>query len=256
MIEKGSESAVTSENLLARAGSKGNQARTRGPSQPPDAISHQRAVLWRELHHVREGAQGSNVGVGAPDIRPPQALSQRSQELERHARTRKVARGPLCSELGVRHGNSLGNKVRRLVVIGHNHVYALLAEPVDLMLRSNAVVDGHEEVRLAVCQHAVERGLGKAVALAKAVGDVGTGAAAQLAQAQREDAGGAHAVDVEVAKDGNVLPRPHGALDAVCRLGHPGDEERVCPVALERGSEECACLLGAGEATGHEDPCH
>ena len=110
------------------------------------------------------------------------------------------------------------------MVVCHHHVDALLPEPVDLVLGGDAVVDGHDEVGLAVCQHAVERSLGEAVALAKAVRNVGAGAPAQLAQAQREDAGGAHAVDVEVAKDGNVLPRPHGALDAVCRLSHAGND--------------------------------
>ena len=243
-------------DILTRAGRKGHQAGTRGPSQPLYTVGDDGAVLGRKLHHVREGAQGGDVGVRAPDVRLPQALAQRRQELERHARARKIARGTVRRELGVRHGNALGHKVCGLVVVGHNHVDALLAKPVDLVLGSDAVVDGHDEIGLAVCQHAVECRLGEAVALAKAMRDVGAGAPAQFAQAQREDAGGAHAIHVEVAKDGDVLPRPHCALDAVCRLGHARDDERICPVAPERGGEKCTGLLNVGKATGSKDPRH
>ena len=150
----------------------------------------------------------------------------------------------------------MGHEVRRLVVIGHHHVDALSEEPVDLVLGGDAVVYGHDEVWLPVCQHAIEGSLREAVPLAKAVRDVGARTPAKLAQAKREDTGGAHAVDVKVAKDGDVLPRPHGPLHAIRCLGHAGNHERVCPVALERGREERFCLRGAGEATGHKNPRH
>lgn len=110
------------------------------------------------------------------------------------------------------------------MVVGHNHVDAPLAEPVNLVLGGDAVVDGHNEIGLAIFQHAVKCGLSEAVALAKAVRNVGTCAPAQLAQAQRENASGAHAINVKVTKDGDVLPRPHSALDAVYRLGHAGND--------------------------------
>ena len=243
-------------DVLTGAGRKGHQAGTRGAPQPPYAIGDQGAVLGRELHHVREGAQGGDVGVGAPDVRPPQALAQHRQQLERHARARKVSGGAVCRKLGVRHGNAARHEVRRLVVVGHHHVYPLLAKPADLVLGGNAVVDGHDEVRLAVCQHAVERRLGEAIALAKAVRDVGAGVSAQLTQAKCENAGGAHAIDVKVTKDGDALPRPHGPLDAIRRLGHARNGKGVCPVALEGGREEGARLIDTGDAPGHKDPRH
>ena len=109
---------------------------------------------------------------------------------------------------------------------------------------------------MAALDDACEGLLGEAIALAKAVGYKGVCVGAQVTQAQGEQAGGAHAVHVEVAEDGNGLAARDCQLKAVCGLGHAGNEQRIAPVALERGREEGASLLYLHKAARDQHTSH
>ena len=79
---------------------------------------------------------------------------------------------------------------------------------------------------------------------------------AKVTKRERKKAGRAHAVHVEVAKDGNGLTVAHGSLDAVSRGGQAGKLERVMPVPIKRRGEELLGALGIANAARHHDARH
>ena len=176
-------------------------------------------------------------------------------ELQGDARAGELARRTALDELGVGDGDADGNEIAGLVVVGDDDVHTLRAQPLDLDGGGDAVVDRDDEVGRAVVDDAVEGVRGEAVALAETVRDVGHGDAAELAQAEGEQAGGAHAVNVEIPEDGDRLMSVDGPLDPVCRHSHAGYVEGVCPVAVERGTQECARLIGIADAACRKDAC-
>ena len=216
-----------------------------------DAVGYEGAVLAREAHHVRDGAERRHVGVGTPELRHAKAAAELVDELECHARAREVAGGTGVVELGVADGNVLGHEVGRLMVVRHHDVNAHAAHDAHLLGGGDAIVHGDDEVGVTALHHALERLGGQAVALAEAARDVGVHLGAQLAQGQGEQAGGAHAVHVEVAKHGDDLAGAHGPLDPVRRGGKAGELEGVEPVSFERRRKEGSGALGVPDAAGH-----
>ncbi len=137
----------------------------------------------------------------------------------------------------------MGHQVCGLVVVGDHDVDAAGEKVFDLVSCGDAVVDSDDKRRVAAGDHAVQ-GLGRqAVALAKTVRDIGLDARAQATKAQGKQAGRAHAVHVKVTKDGDLLAAFDGLLDAIGHLGHAGDVQGVCPVAVKRRREERAGVL-------------
>ena len=230
-------------------GREGDDSGAVGLAQAGDAVRDQGTVLAREQHHVGDGAERRHVGVAAPQVGLAKAAAQLLHELEGDARARELAGRAGRVKLGVGHGHALRHEVGRLVVVGHHDVDALRGEPRDLLGRGDAVVDRDHEVGLAVLHDAGQRLAREAVPLAKAVRDVGEHARdAQLGEAAREQARRRHAVDVEVAEDGDVLVGADGPLDPVRRLAHARDDEGVLPVTLERGAQERPCRLDVRDA--------
>ena len=159
-------------------------------------------------------------------------------------------------ELGVADGNALGHEVSGLVVVRHDDVDPLGAHHLDLDRGGDAVVDRDDEIGVASLDHALERLGGKAVALAEAPGDVGVHLGTKVTKRERKEAGRAHAVNVEVAKDGDGLAVAHGSLDAVGRGGQARKLERIMPVPVKRRGEELLGALGIANATRHHDARH
>ena len=142
-------------------------------------------------------------------------------------------------------GNALGHEVSWLVVVRHDDVDSLGAHHLDLDRGGNAIVDRDDEIGVAALDHALERLGGKAVTLAETPGNVGVHLGAKVTKRERKEAGRAHAVHVEVAKDGNSLTVAHGSLDAVSRGGQAGKLERVMPIPVKRRGEEPWALLAS-----------
>ena len=242
--------------VAARRRGQGHDAGARGGAHAGDAVGHERAVLALQEHHVGHGAQAGQVGQGEPQVGHAQARAQLAHDLERHAHAGQLARGAGGVELGVAHGHAPGHQVGGLVVVGDHHVDAAREQGLDLAGCGDAVVDRHDQLRVAGLHHAVEPRLGEAVALREAVGHKGVHVRAQLGQADGEQAGGGHAVHVEVAEDRDRLAQADGALQAVGRLAQARDAQGVAPVALERRGQEGARRRSVGDAAGHEHARH
>ena len=233
-----------------------NQADALGVTHERDALRDEGTVLAREGHHVRDGAERRHVRVLAPEVRPAKAAAQLVNELEGDAGAGKVAAGTAMVELGITDGNALGHEVSGLVMVRHDDVDPLGAHHLDFDRGGDAIVDRDDEIGVAALDHALERLGGKAVALAEAPGNVGVHLGAKVTKRERKEAGRAHAVHVEVAKDGNGLAIAHGSLDAVGRGGQAGKLERVMPVPVKRRGEELLGALGIANAARHHDARH
>ena len=75
----------------ARGGRERDDARTPRVAHARHAVGDERAVLPLEKHHVRDGPEGGNLGVLAPEVRHSQPASQLVHKLEGDSRTGKFA---------------------------------------------------------------------------------------------------------------------------------------------------------------------
>ena len=259
MIEKGSPSGETSARsspaVAARATRPGrNEARAGAATHARHALGDEGAVLALKEHHVGERAQGGDVDVVEPEVGHPSAAAQLADQLEGNARTRKLTGGAAWVELGVCHGDALGNEVCRLVVVGDHDVDSTPQKPSDLVGGGDSVVNGDEKAWGALARDALERLAREAVALPKAPGDEGVNVAPQAAKGKGQKAGRRHAVDVEVAKDGDGLALVQGAAHPVRNLPHAGDAEGVGPVSIQGGREKLASLVDVVVTARGENP--
>ena len=138
-------------------------------------------------------------------------------------------------------------------MVRHGKVDAALAQVCHLALRRDTVIDRHDERRRAGCDHSIKRGLGNAIAFVEAMRDERAHRRAERPESFGEQTGRRDAVDVEVAEDRDGFTCAHRALNAICNVCHAGDDERVGPVAVERGGEEALGLLGGLDAVGDHD---
>ena len=67
--------------------------------------------------------------------------------------------------------------------------------------------------------------------------------AAKMTQRLGEQTSGGDSVNIEIAEDGDDLTRGKSRLHTIGHSVQAGNDRRVGPVALERGSEEQAPLL-------------
>ena len=139
------------------------------------------------------------------------------------------------------------------MVVGHGDVDAVLKQLSTLLGRGDAGVDGDDEIGGTGLQQTLDGNLRQTVAFAKALGNERGDVAAEVAQAARQKAGGADAVDVEVTEDRDVLPCLKGMLQAADDGIQAWDEKRVGPVTVERRREKVPGLLRIADApAGHD----
>ena len=139
------------------------------------------------------------------------------------------------------------------MVVGHGDVDAVLEQLGTLPCRGDAGVYGDDEVGGARLQQSLDGDLRQAVAFTKALGDERGDVAAEVAQAARQKAGGADAVDVEVTEDRDVLPCLEGMLQAGDDGTQAWDEKRVGPVTVERRREKVPGLLRIADTPASHD---
>ena len=135
---------------------KRRKARVFNPTQACDALSHKRAILAGEQHHVAHRTQRSDVGVLTPQVGLAHATTELVDDLEGHADAGKLARGALGVELGVADRHTLRHEVARLVVVGHGDVDAALEQLSALLGGGDAGVDGDDEVGGARLQQTLD----------------------------------------------------------------------------------------------------
>ena len=138
-------------------------------------------------------------------------------------------------------------------MVRHGKVDAALAQVCHLALRRDTVIDRHDERRRAGCDHSIKRGLGNAIAFIEAMRDERAHRRAERPESFGEQTGRRDAVDVEVAEDRDGFTCAHRALNAICNVCHAGDDQRIRPIALERGREKALRLLNRGDAVRDHD---
>ena len=199
-----------------------------------DALGDQRAVLGRERHHVRHGAQRRNLNQRTPIRRLAQTLTQNLHQLERHASTGKLARGALILEFRVGQGHALRHLVGRLMVVRNHQIDSQALQIGDLILGRDTVIDGHDQIGLGELVDAVECRARKAISLVKAVRDEWCDIGAKRPQRLGQQTSRRNAVDVKITKDGDAFVVANGALDTIGNNRHARNDERIGPITVER----------------------
>ena len=126
----------------------------------------------------------------------------------------------------------------------------------NLFLGGDAVIDGHDQLRMSELINAVERCTRQTVALVKAMRNKRRDIGAKRAQCLGQQAGRRNTVNIEVAEDGDVLVVANGTLDAVGNDRHTRNNERVGPVAVERRRQKQLALLDGANAVRDHDARH
>ena len=126
----------------------------------------------------------------------------------------------------------------------------------NLFLGGDAVIDGHDQLGMSELVNAVERRARKTVALVKAMRNKRRDIGAKRAQCLGQQAGRRNTVNVKIAKDRDVLVVTNSTLDAVGNDRHTRNNERVGPVAIERGSQKQLTLLDGANAVRDHNARH
>ena len=118
--------------------------------------------------------------------------------------------------------------VLHLVVVRHDDVHALGDQLLDGLGVRDAAVHGDQKVRFFTSD-ALQKAVGDAVALAKAVRDHVVHVRADLPEEDHEDRSRGHAVRVVVAADQDLLVISHRPGDALDGRLHVVHQERIVP---------------------------
>ena len=231
-------------------------AGTSGHAHLLNALGNQRAILGRQRHHVGHGTQRCDLDQRTPIRRFAQALAQDLHQLERHAGTGKLSRGALILELGVGQGHALRHLVGRLVMVRDHQIDSQVLQIGNLFLGSDAVIDGHDQLRMSELINAIERRTRQTVALVKAMRNKRRDIGAKRAQRLGQQAGRRNTVDIEVAENGDVLVVANSALNAVGNDRHTRNNEWVGPVAVERRRQKQLALLDGANAVRDHNTRH
>jgi len=193
----------------------------------PQAVVSEHAVLVQQGHDVRNGPQGHQgqrlhheVAEGfAHAVALGHLLADGPDQLEGHADARQVAIAELLpGQLRVEHVGCGRQLLAGLVMVGDDHVQAQSAGVSHLLDGRDTAVDRHHHLGATVGE-LLERLAAEPVALLDTVGDVDVDVGAQVAQAPHQQRGGADAVGVVVAEDGDAPPRAHGVEQEIRRRG-------------------------------------
>ena len=126
----------------------------------------------------------------------------------------------------------------------------------NLFLGGNAVVDGHDQLRMSELINAVERRTRQAIALVKAMRNKRRYIGAKRAQCLGQQTSRRNTVDIEVAENGNVLVVANSTLNTVGNDRHTRNNERVGPIAVERRRQKQLALLNGANAVRDHDARH
>ena len=126
----------------------------------------------------------------------------------------------------------------------------------NLFLGGDAVIDGHDQLRMSKLINAVERRARQAIALVKAMWNKRRGIGAKRTQRLGQQAGRRNAVDIKVAEDGNMFVVANSTLNAVGNDRHTRNNERVGPVAVERRRQKQLALLDGANAVRDHNARH
>ncbi|MNZ19294.1 hypothetical protein D3C78_363190 [compost metagenome] len=197
------------------------------------ALMDQDTIVGIQRHHVSHAAQGHQIEQLA-DVRlrrvvvmteAAQTRSQGHQHIEDHPDPGQRLAGKLAARLvGIDDGVCRRQFMARQVVIGHQYFQARSLGGCHAFDAGDAVVDGDQQLRLALQGH-LDDLRGQAIAVLEAVGhqviDMG---GTEQTQAEYTDGTGRGAVSVEVADDEDAL--------AFCQCRHQQVDRRLDALEL------------------------
>jgi hypothetical protein len=187
-----------------------------------EARGGERSVLVQQRHDVGDGRKRDEVEPAPHGL--ALAAEQRLRELVHDARAaqlgERVARRPRGDD------RTVGERVTRAMVVGHDHVEATGARGGHLLDRRDPAVDGQDEPA-ALVREPVDRVARDAVPLLEPAREVPLHLGAELAQRQHCKRRGADAVRVVVAVYADALAPLDGGADALARGPHVAQQERV-----------------------------
>ncbi len=222
---------------------------------PVHPVGDQRAVLGGQRNDVGDGAERGEVGQVAPHLREAEKPSNRLDELQRDTGAGEVAGGAVVRvELGVGHGDSDGQQVAGLVMIGDHDGHTPLGEHRHLRRGRYAAVDGDHEVGLEQ-EQPIDRRRREAITLVETMRNDSADLGAHGCESTSGDGAGRDAVKVEVAEDDDMLATAHGCSDPLGSCVESRDERRGEPVTVQARRQEALDLLRRRDSARHEDAC-
>ena len=239
---------------------QGADAGALGVSERVEAVANEDAIGAGEGDDVADGGKRDEVHEGlerrlAAGVEPAEGAKrapERHDEVEGDAGGAEGLGGVLAAGLvGIEDGGGGRERVGDGVVVDDDHVHAELAGACDLGHAGDAAVERDEEAG-ALAGDAFDGAEVEPVALVDAVRDVGPGWSADGVEEEGEKRGGADAVDVVVAVEGDLLCLDDGAGEPLDGRGHALHPEGVGEVG-ELVGEEPGGVLRIGDAAGNED---
>ena len=267
VCESGTPRAPATSSRAARP-ARSRRASTRRPWTTkarlrPDQRHH---VADRGQRHEVEQAHQVGLGPCREVPGPAQHAHGGDGGEERDARgTQRSHAGAAVEPVGVDGGQHRRRRALAGVVVEHQDL-GMAAQRAEHRRGGGAAVDADDEAG-ALPRQPAQRGLVRAVALARTVRHVGEDGAAEAAQHAGHDRAGAGAVHVVVAEHGHRLAGGHGPREAVGRGLHVDQRVRVGQQRAQRrleevgrgvlvdaaGGQQAAQQLGHAEALGEAE---
>lgn len=202
-----------------------------------EALRHERAVEAAKLRDVGDGAECDDVeqvdqlGFGAilEEAAGAECADECGSGEEAHADRGEVAvRGAFgfVEAVGIYQRERVRERGRAFVVVDDDHVDCRVAGGVERVECLRAAID-RDDQRGAFAGEADECFARRAIAFEQAVGDVGAGFDAEIAQDEHHQRGGGGAVDVVIAEDRDLFAGLHGVGEALGGAVHVAEDRRV-----------------------------
>ena len=214
----------------------------------PEPGDREPAVLVDERHDVGDRREGDEIEMPLGHLRvdAEEGLAELVDDTgAAELRKRIVGRAR-------RDDRAVGQRLARPVMVGDDHVEPACARLGNLRDRGDAAVDREHETAPLVGETA-ERRARDAVALVEAARQVPVDLGSELAQEEHGERCCRDAVDVVVAVDADAATRRDRGADALARLAHVAEQERVVRNGV--AGEERARVLWVGKPAPDENAC-
>jgi hypothetical protein len=130
------------------------------------ALFDQQSIVGVELDHIGHRAECDQIqqvaqvrlGLFAEDARAEHLGAQRQQHVEHHADAGQMFAGKFAAGLVGIDDQRIRQGVAGQMVIGDQHIDAQLARGFDAGMRGDAVIDGNQQIRLALAASATISG--------------------------------------------------------------------------------------------------
>jgi hypothetical protein len=218
------------------------EARLLRAGERAEARARERTVLVEQRDDVGDRGQRDQVEV------PVDVRAERTEQLVDDAGAAEL--GERVRRRPRRDDRAVGQRLRRTVVVGDDHVEPEALRFPHLDVRGDPTVDGEHEA-VPVSGQTLQRLARDPVPFVEAAREVPVDVGTEVAQARDRQGGRADAVDVVVAVDADALARVDRGAEAVARGRRVAEQRRIVPRRL--CGEERPCGLGVAVPAPDED---